>query len=101
MVALCNSAHHYIFALWFLSFFFSWAGTLYIHFQGLLPLVEFCPVQTSLYVQVLRSPILAALPHGTPAAEWNYGTFTEGTPIFGWAAITLGIGPRSSLTSFA
>jgi len=26
-------------------------------------------VQNSLYVQVLRSPILAALLHGTPAAE--------------------------------
>ena len=31
-------------------------------------LTEFCPVQNSLYVQVLRSPILAALLYGTPAA---------------------------------
>ena len=48
------------------------------------PLTEFCPVQNSLYVEVLRSFILAALLHGTPAAgvsqtaawykEWNYGT---------------------------
>ena len=29
------------------------------------PLMEFCQVQTSLCVQVLRSPILAALLHGT------------------------------------
>jgi len=59
----------------------------YIHFWGLLPLTEFCYVQNSLCVQVLRSPILAALLHGTPAAgvshaawyqEWNYGTFAEG-----------------------
>jgi len=55
-------------------------------------------VQTSFFVQVLHSPILSALLHGTPAAgvrrqpkfaacynEWNYGTF-----VFGWAAILLG-----------
>ena len=33
----------------------------YIHFRGLLPLAEYCPVQNWLYLQVLRSPILAAL----------------------------------------
>jgi len=77
----------------------------------------------------LRSRILAALLHGTPAAasakvcgvEWNYGNFVECAtyifvlwcrfetcctriaenagirrPIFGWAAITLGIAPHSS-----
>jgi len=33
---------------------------------GSYPLTEFCPVQNSLYVQVLRS-ILAALLHGIPA----------------------------------
>jgi len=31
-------------------------------------LTEFCPVQNSLYVQVLRSLLLTALLHGTPAA---------------------------------
>jgi len=31
--------------------------------------------------------------------EWNYGAFAEGPPIFGWAAITLGIGTNSSYTS--
>jgi len=46
----------------------SWADTLCIHFWGLLPLAEFCKVQNSLCVQVLRSPILAALLNGTPAA---------------------------------
>jgi len=45
----------------------SWACTLYIHFWGLLPLTEFCLVQNSLCVQVLRSIILAVLLHGTPA----------------------------------
>jgi len=58
-------------------------------FRGLLPLTEFCLVQNSLYVQVLRSPILATLLHGTPVVgisqtlgawykQWNYGTFAEG-----------------------
>jgi len=44
----------------------SWAGTLYIHFRGLLPLREFCQVQNSLCVKVLlHCPILAALLHCT------------------------------------
>jgi len=42
--------------------------TLYIHFQGLFPLTEFCHMHNSLCVQVLRFPILSALLHGTPAA---------------------------------
>jgi len=68
----------------------SWAGTLYIHFWATCPLTQFCHVQNSLCVQVLRSPILAALLHGTPllqraqpnfvawCKEWNYGTFADG-----------------------
>ena len=35
---------------------------------GSCRLTEFCPLQNSLYVQVLRSLILAPLLHGTPAA---------------------------------
>ena len=65
------------------------------------------PHAKSLYVQVLRSPILAALLHSTPAAgvsqPLRHGTrngITElslrAPPIFGWAAITLGISPHSS-----
>ena len=76
----------------------SCAGTLYIHFGGgLLPLTEFCQLQYSRYVQVLRSPILAALLHGTPAADVSQTLFrgkrngvTElsqrAPPIFGWAS---------------
>jgi len=58
----------------------SWAGTLYIHFRGLLPLTEFCRVQNSLCIQVLRSPIslLAALLHGTRAVGVNQ-TLRRGT----------------------
>jgi len=49
------------------------------------PLTEFCQLLHSLCVQVLHSPILAALLHGTRAAAvsqtlWrgNYGTFADG-----------------------
>jgi len=69
-----------------------WADTLHIHFEGSYPLTEFCQVQNSLCVyDVLPSPILAALLHGTlvyssgrqpnSAAwykEWNYGTCADG-----------------------
>ena len=70
-------------------------------------LTEVCPVQNSLCVQLLPSPILAALLHGTPAAGVSQ-TLRRGTrngitelsqtvpPIFCWAAITLDIGPHSS-----
>jgi len=89
----------------------SWAGTLYT-FLGLLPLIEFCPVQYSLYIQLWRSPRLAALLHGTPAVG-DRQTLRRGTrngimelsrrvpPIFSWAVITLGIGPHSSFTFIA
>jgi len=62
-------------------------------------------VQNSLYVQVLRSSILTVLLHGTPATGVSQ-TLRRGTkngitelsqrapPIFGRAAITLGIGPH-------
>jgi len=65
-----------------------------------LPLTAFCQVQDALYVQVLRSPILSALLHGTPAAgvsqSWRRYTrngITElsqmAPPIFGCSAMTL------------
>jgi len=68
--------------------------------------VEFCQVQNSLCVQVLPS-ILTALAHGTPAAgisqtlrlgtrNGNTELLQRAPPIFGWAAITLGIGPHFS-----
>ena len=78
---------------------------------GSCPLTEFCQVQNSLCVQVLHSPILAALLHDTRAAAIRQ-TLWHGTrngitelsqrapPKFGWAAITLGIGPHSSLLGF-
>jgi len=85
--------------------------TIYI-FGVFCPVTEFCHVQNSLCVlQVLRSRILAALLHDTPAAGVSQ-TLQCGTrngitelsqtapPIFGWAAITLGIGPHSSCIIF-
>ena len=45
----------------------SWSSTLCILFWGSCSLTKFCHVQNSLCVQVLRSPILAALLHGTRA----------------------------------
>jgi len=82
----------------------SCAGTLYIHFRVLLPLRESCQVQTSHCAQVLRSSILL---HDTRPVGVSQ-TLRRGTKngitelsqtapfIFGWAAITLGIGPHSS-----
>jgi len=79
-------------------------------FGGSCPLTEFCHVPNSLYVQVLRYPILAALLPGTPAAGISQ-TLRRGArngitelshadgvapPIFGWAAITLVVSPHSS-----
>ena len=59
----------------------SWAGTLYIHFGGSCPITEFCQVQHSLCVQVLRSPILAALMLGTlvVGVSQTLRRWTEGT----------------------
>jgi len=76
-------------------------------FGGFCPLTEFCHVQTSLCVQVLRSPILAALLHGTRpvgvSQTLRHGTrnriteLSQTAPsIYRWAAIALGIGPHSS-----
>jgi len=74
----------------------------YVHiFGGSCCLMEFCQVHNSLCVQVLRSPILAALLHGTRSGhepyfvawykEWSYGTYAphrfqqRAPPIFpGW-----------------
>ena len=87
-------------------------NTVYIHISGgSCPLTEFCPVQNSLCIKVLHSPILAALLHGTPAAGVSK-TLQRSTrngitellqsppPIFGREAITLGMGPHSSYFLF-
>jgi len=86
--------------------------TMYTFWGGCCPLTELCQLQTSLCMQVLHSPILAGLLHGTRAvcvsqtlqcSTRNGITEISHTPlIFGRAAITLGIGPHnSSLSSLA
>jgi len=82
----------------------SWAGTLYIRFWRLLRLMEFRPVQNSLYVQVLLSPIFER--HCTTLVQWASAKLCSveerAPPIFGRAAnaITLVIGPHSSYLYF-
>jgi len=79
----------------------------YIYIFGALALTDFCQAQRLLYIQVLRSDILAALLHGIRVAGASQ-TLCHGTrngimellqmapPIFGGAAITLGISSHSS-----
>jgi len=64
-------------------------------FAGSCPLTEFYQVQSSHYVQVLRSSILAALLHVTRVVSVNQ-TLRRWADIFGRAAITLDIGPHCS-----
>jgi len=86
----------------------SWAATLYIHFRGLLPPDGISPrakftFRPSLAFSYIGSVTARHSSSGHPnfvawCKEWNYRTFPEvhGPPIFGWAAITLGIGPHST-----
>jgi len=52
-----------------------WRSPTLVHyiyiFGALCPLTEFCPVQNSIYIQVFRSPILAALLQGNPVVGVN------------------------------
>jgi len=76
-------------------------------FGGSCHLTEFCQLQNSLCVQVLHSPTLEVLLHGTQAVVVSQ-TLWHGTrngitefsqrapPVFGRATIRLGIGPHSS-----
>jgi len=80
---------------------------IYTFFGGFCPLTEFCQVQTSLCMQVLHSPVLAALLHGSRPVGISQ-TLLCGTgngimellqtapPIFGWVAFTLDISPHPS-----
>ena len=74
--------------------------TIYIILGAVSPLMEFCQAQNSSYVQILRSPILAALLHDTRAAHVSQTLQRWALPIFGRAAIMLGIGPHSSSVFF-
>jgi len=71
-------------------------------FGGCCPLTEFCPMQNSLYDQLLRSPIIGSVTarHTTSEREPilrrpTRNRITElsqrAPPIFGWAAIARGV----------
>ena len=70
----------------------------HIHFGGSCPVTEFCQVHNSLCVLVLRSPILAALLHGTRVVgvTRTLRRWAEAATYIRRAAITLGIGLNSS-----
>jgi len=85
-----------------------WPSPRLIHyiyiFRGSCQVTELCHAQNSLCVQLLHSPILAALLHGTRAVGVSKSLrrrtrngimelLQRAPPIFGWAAI----GPHSSL----
>jgi len=67
-------------------------------FRGSCAVTEFCQMQNSLCVQILCSHILRALLRGTRVVGVTklWGVEQRAPPIFGRAAITLGIGPHSS-----
>jgi len=86
----------------------SWAGTLYIHFPGLLRCNRILPgVKFTLRPSLALSYIArVAAWHSSSGhqptfvvwyKEWNYGTFAKGTTYIRKAAIRLDIGPHSSL----
>ena len=88
----------------------SWAAcTLCIHFRGLLPRDGILPgVKLTLRPSLAFSYIGSVTARRTSSRrqpnfavwykEWNYHTevLQRASPMFGWAAITLGIGPHSS-----
>ena len=89
-----------------------WPSPALVHciyiFGGSWPVTEFCPVQNSLYVQVLRSSILywhrycTALQQRASAKlcgmvqGMELRNFRRQRHRDGWAAVTLGIGSHSS-----
>jgi len=69
--------------------------------DGILPSVKFTlrPTLAFSYIGSVTAWHSSSVREPSFAAwykEWNYGTLAEAAPIFGRAAITLGIGPHSS-----
>jgi len=89
-----------------------WPSAGLVHYmyisRGSCPLTEFCQLQNSLCVQILRSPILTALLHGTRAVGVSQtlrrsaegATYGGAWQDHGRAAMTLGTGAHSSLPQF-
>jgi len=71
----------------------SWAATLYIHFRGLLPPDGILPGAKF----TLRPSLAFSYIGSVTARHFSSGRLSQrAPPIFGWAAITLGIDPHSS-----
>ena len=78
-------------------------GAVYIHFRVSCPVTEFCQVRHSLCVQASKScDLLYWQRYCTALQQRTRNGITELSqpPIFGWAAITLGIAPHSSYSSY-
>jgi len=78
-----------------------WTSPALVHyiytFRGSCPLTEFCHVQNWLCVQVLRSPLFRVIAqHSSSGRQPSCGVQQRATPVFGRAAIMLGIDPNSS-----
>jgi len=81
----------------------SWAGTLYIHFRvllppdGILPGAKFTlrPSHAFYYIGSVTAGHSSSRRQPNFLA-WYKELSQRAPPIFGWAAITLGIGPHSS-----
>ena len=76
----------------------SWAGTLYIHFRGLLPRNGILPgpkftLRPSLVLSYIGS---VTARHSSTGRQPNCGIEQRAPPIFGRAAMALAIGPHSS-----
>jgi len=79
----------------------SYTGTLYIHFQGLLPPDRILPGAKFTLRPRLGFSYIGSITawHSSSGRqpnfvawykEWNYGTFTHGATYIGWAAISCG-----------
>jgi len=80
----------------------SWTGTLYINFRGLLPPNGILPdAEFTLRPSLAFSYIFSVTArHSSSGRQPNCGVLQRAPPIFGRMAITLGVGPHSSLTLF-
>jgi len=80
----------------------SWAGTLYIHFEGSCFLTEYCQVQNFTLRPINAFSYIGRVNarHSSSGRQPNCGVQQGASPIFGRAAITLSIGPNSSYYYF-
>jgi len=77
----------------------SWAGTLSVHFWGLLPCNGILP-GAKLTLSCVAFSYIGSITarHSNSGRELNCGVEQRAPPIFGRAAITLSFGPHSSFS---